>query len=300
MLAVLDPWLLRVDEARGINPLPYEALADLVYMLARRQIIIPAEPFYWQPFVVEVLQPLARLVAGDHRYKQLLDRLRERAIAVPLTTTVGKLKLAGFDRMFDDLGPAWGQRMRLIVSRAALTDDTLLLTRLVLGRNAREVHHDRRVALVERLCWELRVEAGDHTRAISCVASSRNERIRWTCRYSDELPAHEDKAEFPFCPPDDWSDPRRDAFRTHQSRPAWADRLGYFWAEPAAQQATGKAYHWDVYLDDRAAESYGLAQLNIARFRPTLDHDGQPPPGALHHIPKEKASRLKTTTGWTC
>jgi hypothetical protein len=300
MLAVLDPWLLHVDEAKGIKPLPYEALADLVYMLSRRQAVIPAEPRYWRPFVGEIVQRFAGRVARDHRYKQLLDRLLDRAVPVPLAPCAGPLKLAGFDRMFDDLGAEWGQRMRLIVSRAALTNDTILLTRLLPGRNAREVYHDRRVALVERLCWELRVETGEQARTIPCVASSRNERIRWTCRYSDELPAHEDGALFPFCPPDDWSLAEREAFRTHQSRPTWADRLGHFWAEPAAQQATGKAYHWDVYLKDQTAAAYGLGQLNIARWRPTFERDGQEPPGALHHTPDKKLSRLKKTTGWSC
>jgi hypothetical protein len=142
--------------------------------------------------------------------------------------------------------------MRHLLARCARTDETILVTRLVQGRNARVHDHDGRPALVEKVCWELGVSTGGRRHRIPCV------------------------------------------------RPTWADRLGHFWAEPAAQEATGRSYHWDVYLSKAATPEYGLSQLNIGRWRPAAAQDGQPPPGALHHVPEGKRGRLKKESGWLC
>lgn len=302
MLAVLDPWLLQVDEARGLPALPIESLEDLVWMLSRRQAVIPAAGFYWNPFMLEILRPLVQRVSRDHRYKSLLDRLRDRAQPVTLAPPIGSAALTGFDAMFDPLGSSWGEIMRQIVARCAQTDETIVVTRLVPGRNARVHDHDGRPALVEKLCWELHVRSGGHLRRIPCVCNSRNLELRWTCRYADGLPAHEDGAAFPFCPPPDpmWAEPSTQAWRGSDSRPAWRDRLNHFWGEPAAQQATGRSYHWDVYLNKPTEiEEYGRDQLNIGRWRPGAASDGQPAAGAIHHDPKDKRP-LKKLTGWTC
>lgn len=236
---------------------------------------------------------------GDSRYKALLDRLKDRVAPVALAPLV-RVDLSSFDQMFDGFGPEWGRRMRQIVSRSALTEETILVTRLIAPRNARPCHHDGRVALVEKLCWELRIEAASQSHRVACICNSRNHRVAWTRRYADGLPGHEDEADFPFCPAEDWAEPGCVVWTGHESRPTWADRLGHFWAEPAAQQATGTSYHWDVYLSDATMAEYGLDQLNIARWRSTAASDGQPPPGAFHHVPEGKKGRLKKKTGWVC
>jgi hypothetical protein len=300
MLAILDPYLLHFDDKRGIEPLSYDALADVVWMLAREKMVIPNEATYWQPLVLGFLRQLAGRMSGDPRYKNLLDRLKDRVAPVALAPLVRGLELSEFDRMFDPLGQEWGQRMRQIVSRAALTDETILVTRLIDPRNARPCHHDGRVALVEKLCWELRIKAAAHIHRVACVCSSRNHEVAWSRRYADGLPGHEDGADFPFCPREDWADPSCVVWKGHESRPTWADRIGHFWAEPAAQQATGKSYHWDVYLSAANEAEYGLDQLNIARWRSGASSDGQPAPGAFHHVPEGKKGRLKKKTGWAC
>jgi hypothetical protein len=300
MLAILDPYLLHFDEERGIEPLTYDALADVVWMLAREKMVIPNEPTYWQPLVGEFLRRLAGRMSGDPRYKNLLDRLKDHVAPVTLAPLVRGIGLTDFDRMFDPLGKEWGLRMRGIVCRAALTDETILVTRLVEPRNARPHDHDGRVALVEKLCWELLIKAPTDLHRVACVCNSRNLRVAWTRRYADGLPGHEDEAAFPFCPAEDWADPGCVVWKGHQSRPTWADRIGHFWAEPAAQQATGKSYHWDVYLSAANEAEYGLDQLNIARWRSGAATDGQPAPGAFHHVPEGKKGRLKKKTGWDC
>jgi hypothetical protein len=268
MLAVLDPFLFRFDDTAGLPPLPREELEDIVYMLSHPGTTVPAEPGYWRPFATDLLPRLDRRMGGDSRYKLLLRRLHDRVAYVPLAPVIAGTRLAGFDLMFDPLGPEWGAKMREVISRAVLTDATVLVTRLLSRRNARAVRHDDRVALVEKLCWELRVEALGSVHRVACVCNSRNLRVRWTCRYADGLPGHEDKAKFPFCPPADWASYGRAAFRAHQSRPAWADGLGHFWAEPAAQQATGTSYHWDVYLNVAAGNHLrGICTIRPRRRR---------------------------------
>jgi hypothetical protein len=301
MFALLDPRLFHAKDAAWPGPIAENALEDLVWMLSRSGAIIPDERDYWRAFASQPLRAISASMRGRSRYLHLLDRLRERAVSTRLAPLPSDtVEIAGFDPLFVALDEEWRARMKRVLVRCAHTSATILVTRLQLGCNARAHDHDGRIALVEKLCWELVVRSGDRAHAIPCVCSSRNLRLSWTCRYADELPAHEDGAAFPFCPPDDWRDPARLAIRTRKARPTWADKIDHHWAEPAAQQATGASYHWDVYLSAPSAAEYGLDQLNIARFRSTATRDGEPPPGALHHVPEEKKSKLRKITGWSC
>ncbi len=163
MLAVLDPLLLQFDDASGLEPLPRAALEDLVWMLAKRRALIPSEGSYWKPMVTEILRPLALRMAEDPHYKRLLDQLMRQAQQVTLAPIAEATELSGFDLMFDRLGPNWPQVMRHLLARCAQTDETILVTRLIPGRNARVRDHDGRPALVEKLCWEL----GAHPAAVA-------------------------------------------------------------------------------------------------------------------------------------
>jgi hypothetical protein len=197
--------------------------------------------------------------------------------------------------LFTPAGPDWVDLMAGILTRCVLTDEeTILVTRLIFGRNAREHSGPGRCRLTEKTCWNLRLRLpGQEVRRIPAVCSRRNVSVPWTARFDDSLPAETDGASFPFCPPPDWLKSSVRVFGTHEGRPAWSDTQGNYWACPAA----GRGYHWDVYLGSGLADTYGLDQLNIVRW-------GAPPEegvvGALHHVPRDKRPRLRKTAGWVC
>ena len=56
-------------------------------------------------------------------------------------------------------------------------------------------------------------------------------------------------------------------------------------------------YHWDVYLSPARKQVHGLDQLNITHFGAPASEGAA---GDLHHLPKDKASRLKKSSGWSC
>lgn len=146
---------------------------------------------------------------------------------------------------------------------------------------------------LEKSVWNLRVQVpGVELRRVPAVANRRNITVPWTTRFDEKLPA-ENEAAFPFCPPSDWLKSNVRAFETHQSRPAWLDAKGNHWACPA----TGWGYHWDVYLESRLADGYGLDQLNIVRWGAPSEEGAT---GSIHHVPKEKKQSLKKRTGWSC
>ena len=170
---------------------------------------------------------------------------------------------------------------RLLTGCALTGQPTILITRLVSRRNDEEHSGPERCRLIEKTCWDLRVRTpGSGRRRIPLVRHRRNVLVPWTTRFDDRLPAEDDGARFPFCPPTDWHKSSVRACETHESRPAWLDAKGNHWACPA----TG-CYHWDVYLESELAARYGLVQLNVVRWR------APPAEGAvgdLHHVPRER------------
>jgi hypothetical protein len=70
MLAVVDPYLLHVDEPNGIGLPARDTLADLVLLLARKGIAIPEDATYWRALVHDFLAPLTHRIGNDHQYKQ--------------------------------------------------------------------------------------------------------------------------------------------------------------------------------------------------------------------------------------
>ena len=210
---------------------------------------------------------------------------------------------AGFDTMFGGLGKEWVETMHAVVTGCAVAGETVLLTRLLRGRNAKASNHpDYAQTFIEKLCWKLRIDlpSGDSFE-IPCVCTRRNLEIPWTCRYSEELPAHEDGSDFPFCPPEGWAEGSWQAARTHLGRPTWRDGFDCFWGEPPAQHATGMSEHWDVFLDQNVSrhEAYGM-HLNIVRWRPELVNPDGARTGDIHHTAKDKKALVRKKTGWNC
>lgn len=286
MLAVLDPLLFD-----GVQPVSKAELDEVVRILQSTRAKIP-DSSYWRRLQLEIVQPLVRKSSREIRVR--LDAIRGYLSSVRFPELPPRVNVWDFRLLFEQAGPDWTDVMATIVTGCALIEETLLVTRLIAGRNVRDHSGPGDCSLVEKTCWNLRVQVpGTEVRRIPAVCNRRNVSSPWTTRFDDRLPSADDIATFPFCPPQDWFKSSVRAFETHQGRPAWADAKGNHWSCPA----TGWGYHWDVYLQPDLADEYGLDQLNVIRW-------GAPPEegavGALHHVPRRKAHRLKKTTGWSC
>lgn len=286
MLAILDPVLF--DPRQPLCP---RALDELIRLLRREGARIPSAAWYWNVLQRELIRPLSR----RHEYRAGLDQLRGFADDVHFPSPPPRVSVWSFEAMFAPLGPGWVDIMMRVVTGAVLSgEESVLLTHLREGRNLIIHPGPGRCTVREKACWDQRVRAGDRPQArVPLVCRRRNLRVPWTCRFDDRLPADADGAQFPFCPPPDWHKSSVPVVHTHQSRPTWRDRHGNHWARPA----TGGGHHWDVYLTPARAQEYGLEQLNITRFGAP---SAQGAAGTLHHVPKDKQSRLKSTAGWRC
>lgn len=286
MLAVLDPLLFS-----GPQPVSEPELDEVVRILRHTQAQIPESP-YWRKLQLEIVQPLVRGSSRELRIR--LDVIRGYVSSVRFPELPPRVKVWDFRLLFEQAGPDWVDVMAGILTTCALSEETLLVTRLIDGRNARDHSGPGECRLVEKTCWNLRVQApGTEVRRIPAVCSRRNVSIPWTTRFDDRLPAADDEASFPFCPPQGWFKSSIRAFRTHSSRPAWEDVKGNHWACPA----TGWGYHWDVYLQSGLADEYGLGQLNVVRWGAPAEEGAV---GDLQHVPQAKRHRLRKTTGWSC
>lgn len=288
MLAVLDPVLFSTDD-----PARTSELSEIVQILRKFRARIPDAPFYWSKLQRELIQPLSR--SSSREIQVALDAIRSFVSRVRFPEAPPHVAVWDFRKMFGIPDPEWVGIMARLLTGCALTGEpTVVITRLIIGRNAEEHAGPNRCRLLEKTCWNLRVRtSARETSQIPLVCRRRNVSVRWTTRFDDRLPAEDDRALFPFCPPKDWVKSSTGVFDTHQGRPAWLDVKGNHWACPA----TGWGFHWDVYLEQGVSDRYGLSQLNIVRW-------GAPPTegatGDLHHVPRDKKSRLKSTAGWTC
>jgi hypothetical protein len=290
MLAVIDPCLFDVRD-----PVSARAMREVVGMLRSYKMRIPDVPSYWPKVVQGFLAPLSKKVQGDPEYDRHIKMLLGFAQSMSLPELPPRVSVWDFKTMFLPLGEPWLETMRRIVSGCVLSgEDTVLVTRLIEGRNMK-THPHGKVVLEEKTCWNLRVRRPPSSTIVPVwnVVRARNMDVKWTCRYDDRLPSSSDNATFPFCPSAGWEKSSIVAFRVHESRPAWLDSHGNYWARPS----TGAGHHWDVYLDADLEEEYGLGQLNIVEW-------GAPPKegaaGSIHHVPAGKKGRLNKRTGWTC
>ncbi len=286
MLAVLDPLLFG-----GSQPITEAQLDEAARVLRETGARIPAKA-YWKKLDLELIQPLS----GDasRKVRVGLDAIRGFVSTIQFPQPPARVAVWDFRTLFSQAGPDWVDVMARTLTGCALTgEETILLTRRIPGRNTQIHSGPNRCRLIEKICWNLRVQVPDmETRRIPAVSNRRNVAVPWTTRFDESLPADNDSA-FPFCPPQDWLKANVRAFETHRSRPAWLDAKGNYWACPA----TGQGHHWDVYLQPGLADEYGLDQLNIVRWGAPSTEGAA---GSLHHIPRGKRQRLKKTTGWSC
>ncbi len=284
MLAVLDPLLFAGISEAGLN--------EVARILRQTQARIP-DSRYWKKLQLEVIRPLSRECSRQLRIG--LDVIRRHASKIHLVDLPPRPTVWDFRLMFAQAGSEWVDIMGKTLAGCTLTgEETILITRLISGRNAEEHSGPGDCRLTEKTCWNLRVQVPEaDVHRIPAICSRRNIFVPWTTRLDDKLPAESDGASFPYCPPPDWHKSSVDVFETHQSRPAWLDAKGGHWACPA----TGWGYHWDVYLELALADHYGLNQLNIVRWGAPA---GEGAIGAVHHLPRDKKARLKRTLGWSC
>jgi hypothetical protein len=287
MLAVLDPRLFYGARKSDISS---SEIRKIAHILRRTEARIPAD-LTWKKIQRELIQPLSQ----DEELKRELDALRSFVSTIRFPEAPPRIKLWDFHTLFSETGSGWLDVMTRTLTGCVLTgEETLLITRLIPGRNVETHSGPGRCSLGEKACWDLRVKIpGKEIHRIPAVCRRRNVSVPWTARFDDRLPTESERSSFPFCPPKDWYKSSVHAFKTHQGRPAWLDAQGNYWACPS----TGWGYHWDVYLEPRLADVYGLDQLNVVRW-------GAPKKegvvGALHHVPREKKSRLRKETGWKC
>jgi hypothetical protein len=301
MIVIVDPALFITDSANGpLSPVDESVIGATIEDLHRicrdRQGSIPNALWYWNELRRDLIGPLLQRTKPGSRIRMGLDRLhgQTRSVALVDEPVQGTMRFWGVKPLFawERLPSKWLGIMERILSGCIQNDEeSILITRLFPARNTNEVAVGK-CTLIEKTRWELKVCLPGHSpRRIRCVGSLRNVNVPWTTRFDDNLP---DVGRFPFCPPANWWRRDMQVCRTFESKPAWLDRLGSGWAQPA----TGGSYHWDVFLGDSDLEQrVGLNPLNIVAWGTT---EAGKIPGDIHHIPAKKKGRLREGAGWTC
>lgn len=301
MIVIVDPALFLTQTMQG--PLMPEeeativaAIDDLRRICRDHRGVIPNAPWYWNELRRDLVGPLIVRAKPGSPLRQRLDFMSEQAGSVSLFAKPhqGVTKLWGVKPLFDwpRLPAKWlGIMERLLIGCAQNQDESIFVTRLFPGRNILE-HAVGRCTLTEKTRWQIQIHVPGHPpRHVRCVRNLRNMKILWTTRYDEKLP---DTGDFPFCPPPNWWRRGTTSCRTFESKPAWLDRFGSGWAQPA----TGGDYHWDVFFDaPHLKESVGLNQLNIVAWGNT---EPGKVPGRIHHMPKDKKAHLRDGAGWVC
>lgn len=284
MLAVLDPRIF--EEGHHLQGV----LRQTAQLLIGTGANVPEVYPYW----IKLEESFSKL----RKYNPDLDRIRERRRRLHLPQTLdSSSEIARLDLLLAGVGdPDWRSILAsLLLACAAVKEELIVVTRLIPGRNLQEYRNERgQVWLSEKRLWDLLIVEID--RRVPVVCTERNVKVRWTSRFDDTLPATEDGAEFPFCPPSEWWSPETTAWKTKQGRPCWIDALENGWALP---QTPGESYHWDLYLNFKLEDMYCVPRLNIVKAGGP-EREGRA--GALHHIPDELSSHLgsKRVTGWKC
>jgi hypothetical protein len=302
MIGVLDPALL-VPRAPGHEMLDIE-LTDVVQLCHSSGIKLPTLEEYWSDLWLEFGEPLRRSTSNPLTRRALneLQKLGRPPKGIPpCPITPDRNRVYGLLQMFDipELGAGWVDKMTHALARASASGSpAVLITRRMEGRNLR-VHQAENSRLEEVTRWVLYLHmSGSPPRSVYCFHHPRNTStaLRWTTRYDWRLPAVNDGARYPFCPPAKWWKGSVDAVGTMNSKPVFLDTQGNGWARPNIND--GRGYHWDVYLNDpNLSERIGLSQLNIVGFG---GPQAEKAPGSIHHISPKKKGRLRDDSGWSC
>ncbi|HRE90315.1 MAG TPA: hypothetical protein PK095_14375 [Myxococcota bacterium] len=298
-VAVLDPAFFAVPVGQALDERRLRDDLDRVIQLVRESsLTLCSAPDYWHPVMSELVAPLEKTCGPD--VKQALQVLRRLARVVEGLPPAGRTgRVWGFKPQFEverlGLSSAWPDRMARAVTRiVSAGHEVVVLTRRIVGRDL-ERHRSNHIIIDEPLRWRLYVQPGTARPVpIPCVGHARHLKIPWTARFDPRLPASEDEARYPFCPPATWWRRSTVAVTTRQSKPAFIDSHGHGWTRP---NTPGTAHHWDVFITSPATiAAVGVDQINVVQH-------GAPPsegrPGALHHVPSSKAGRV-SDVGWRC
>jgi hypothetical protein len=180
---------------------------------------------------------------------------------------------------------------KLLCSATGEGDEVVVVSTLVLGRNAANRSSEDGTELVERTRWRVYAHLQEYAPvAIDVLVHTRNIDERWTTRFDPRLPR---SGPCPFCVPRDWHQRGTVVWKTLESKPCWIDSNGLGWARPR----TGGGYHWDVFLKNNTVirEEAGVDQVNV------VQHDApsaQGVAGAIHHA-GDKKGRLNEALSWS-
>lgn len=308
-LVVLDPGFFREDGLQSENPAAVAAaegrlrarLDDANRILRGRTLVVGTREVPWLDTVYrrEVIGIRSRLGReANTAIDQLFREQRKSGLSLSPVFPHGAFWGVAMMADWPVLGGGWRTDLERVLAATAHAaqdrdEDALFLCHQILGRNAIDRSSDT-VELIEVLRWRVSVSVrGARPTVLPCVAQPRHLEVPWTRRMDPRLPDTTGPGLHPYCPPPRWKHSGTAVTRTAQSRPCWIDAQDQAWARPA----TGKGYHWDVYLNDSNSRRIGLSQINVTRH-------GVPPnegsPGDLHHVPEEKQHALRSRTGWRC
>lgn len=296
VIAILDPALLWRAPGEHVDALE-QAMRLALQICVRIDARVPMLEEYWRDLWLELGAPLERAsLPAQRRAIQEVRKLGKPADDFPpLRTPTGRVY--GLRQLFTIGGTPdpWCERMTNALARATATGArVVLLARRIVGRDL-VLHSAGHSQLLESRRWVLQLHLqGRPPAQVSCLHHPRNWDLPWTTRFDWRLPAVQDGATHPFCPPQHWWKASTSAVSTMESRTVWLDAHGRGWARP---NTPGSGHHWDVYLREPAlVDRVGLSQLNIIEF-------GDPSEGRaghLHHVPSAKKGRLKSRVGWPC
>ncbi|MBI5497139.1 MAG: hypothetical protein HY904_19145 [Deltaproteobacteria bacterium] len=297
MIALIDPafFAARTDGPDRATAVQHDVGLILEFLKETQAQLVAVED-YWRPLWMELIRPI------EHRYPEVrpwLTELRKRALQRHITPLTDVTRVWGFRLMFDCAAlfstSAWVDRMsRSVLRLASLNEPIVLIARPVVGRNIRR-HQTGNIVIDEVTRWRLYVQPGTSRHVpVPCVARPRHVQLPWTARFDWRLPACEDAARYPFCPPPEWWKGATAAVQTRSGKPSFVDGLDNAWTRPNIPGGAG--YHWDVFISKmQLLERIGDKHINVVAF-------GGPPdegtPGSIHHRGQDQAKL--NDQGWTC
>ena len=298
MIVILDPafFFFRPWDQANESDLRSD-LRRMISFIKDTKARLVAGGEYWNPLWLELIKPLQSNYRNLDRDFAELRKLKTEEKLVPLRA---RHRVWGFRPMFDcpalPLGSVWADRMsRTVLQYASFSEEIVLYSKPVVGRNLIR-HCAENSVIYESTRWRLYIQPRTaNPLAVPCVNHIRHVALPWTARYDWRLPAEQDGARYPFCPPIQWWKRTVSAVKTVKSKPAFIDRRGSAWVRPNIPDGAG--HHWDVFITNVAlADKIGLNHVNIVEFGAPFDEGA---PGTIHHFPERERGKVKDS-GWDC